>query len=110
MSTPVTQLRGSTEQSLLTTELNSLANDALALSGEITLTDAGYLLADLTLVVTYDTQASSVTESRSGRECRPLAGVPASAGPGWNAGFSRSGVRFAGPATTDTPIGGLKTG
>lgn len=53
MSTPVTQLRGTTEQALLTTELNSLANDALALSGEITLTDAGYLLADVTLVVTY---------------------------------------------------------
>ena len=83
MTTPVTYSRGAAEQSLLTTELNALANDALALGSEITLADAGYLLADLTLVVTYDTQASSVTESRSGRECTA---------PCWSAGFSRSGL------------------
>jgi hypothetical protein len=51
MSTTITQLRGSTEQTLLSTELNTLANNTLVLGSAITLTDAGYLLADITLVV-----------------------------------------------------------
>lgn len=53
MSTPVTYLRAAAEQALLGTELNALANDALALGSEAVLADAGYLLADLTLVLSY---------------------------------------------------------
>lgn len=52
MSTTTTRVVG-TIQSLLTTELDSLANNALALGSAVTLTSAGYLFGEVELVVTY---------------------------------------------------------
>lgn len=45
-------LRG-TIQTALSTELNALANNALALGSAITLTSAGYVLAEVEAVVTF---------------------------------------------------------
>lgn len=52
MSTTTTQVVG-TIQTVLSTELNSLANNAAALGSAITLTSAGYLLAEVELVATF---------------------------------------------------------
>ena len=60
MATTLTQIVG-TNQSLLTTELNSLANNALALGSAITLTSAGYPFGQLELVVTYGTAPTANT-------------------------------------------------
>lgn len=61
MATTNKYLRGSTEESLLTTGLNSLANNGLAVSGAITITDSGHILADVTLVVTYGSAPTANT-------------------------------------------------
>lgn len=61
MSTTNKYLRGSTEESILTTGLNSLANNALAISGAITITDTGHMLADVCLVVTFGTNPTADT-------------------------------------------------
>ena len=60
MSTTTTQVVG-TIQSLLTTELNSLANNALALGSAITLTSAGYLMGEVELVVTFGVAPAAST-------------------------------------------------
>jgi hypothetical protein len=60
MATTTTQVSG-TIQSLLTTELNSLANNSLAIGSAITLTSTGYLLGEVELVVTYGTNPTAST-------------------------------------------------
>ncbi len=61
MSQTLTQLRG-TADSALSTELNSLANNGLvAKSTALTLTSAGYLMAEVELVVTFGTNPTANT-------------------------------------------------
>jgi len=61
MASPITNTRG-TIQTLLTTELNSLANNTNAISGSaITFTNAGHLQAEIELVVTFGTAPTANT-------------------------------------------------
>lgn len=58
---PITQLRGDS-QSLLSTELNSLANNSNAAhSSSVSLTSAGYLDAEVELLVTFGTSPTANT-------------------------------------------------
>lgn len=61
MATVTTWKRGTTVETPLSTGLNSLANNGLALSSAVTLTDAGYLLADVELVVTFGSAPTANT-------------------------------------------------
>lgn len=61
MATTTKWLRGGTLESLLTTGLNSLANNGLVLSSAVTITDSGYVLADVELVVTFGTNPTANT-------------------------------------------------
>lgn len=54
-------IRSSTEESILSTELNSLTNTSLAISSAITITDSLYILADLTFVFTFGTAPTANT-------------------------------------------------
>jgi hypothetical protein len=54
MATTTKYLRGS-EQTLLDTAMNSLTNNSLAISAAITVSDTGYILADITFVFTFGT-------------------------------------------------------
>jgi len=60
MPTNFLTVRG-TAETLLTTELNSLANNSLAIGSAVTLTSAGMLWADLELVVSYGTAPTAGT-------------------------------------------------
>lgn len=60
MSTTTTNLQG-TVQTVLSTELNSLANNALTLGAAITPTSAGYLLAAVELVATFGSAPTANT-------------------------------------------------
>ena len=60
MATTTTYLGGSIS-SVLTTELNSLANNGTALGSAYTMSPAGYILAELELVVTYGTAPTANT-------------------------------------------------
>lgn len=60
MSTTTTQVSG-TLQAVLSTELDSLANNALAPGSAITLTSAGYLLAEVELAVTFGVAPAAST-------------------------------------------------
>lgn len=47
--------------SILTTELNSMANNALVLSSDVSLSETGYLECDLELVVTFGSSPTAST-------------------------------------------------
>jgi hypothetical protein len=61
MATTTTQIRG-TIATALSTELNSLTNNSLAVkSGALTLTETGYLLAEVELSVTFGSAPTANT-------------------------------------------------
>ena len=60
MPTNFLQVRGSA-QNALTTELNSLANNSLAIGSTITATSSGMLMAEFELLVTYGTAPTAGT-------------------------------------------------
>jgi hypothetical protein len=60
MATTTKYLRGS-EQSIMTTELNSLANNVAVVSPVVTVSDTGYILADVSLNVTFGTNPTAST-------------------------------------------------
>lgn len=60
MATTITQISGSIT-SLITTGMNALANNASAISSAYTMSPAGYLMAELELVVTYGTNPTAST-------------------------------------------------